>query len=76
MLPDGTMTHIFDSWVAFQAGQMLMDNPRLVQQSKNSHSLFVFDKNIQPGREVMVDSNRAGQSLPAGNVPVGAPSGT
>ena len=70
LLPDGTVTHGFNSWVAFQAGQMLMDNPRLVHDSKKSQSLFVFDKYNQPGREVMVDSNPA-----RNNVSPGAPSG-
>lgn len=75
MLPDGTTTHVYGPWVAFQAGQMLMDNPRLVQESKQNQPLFVFDKSMQPGREVMVESNPAGNRLPDDSLPVGAPAG-
>jgi hypothetical protein len=71
LLPDGTVTHLYNSWVSFQSGQMLMDNPRLVQDSKRDQSLFVFDKNVAPGREVMVDSNpardRFAPAAPSGN---------
>jgi hypothetical protein len=38
-------------------------------------SLFVFDKNVAPGREVMFDSNLAGSRMASDGPSKGAPSG-
>ncbi len=55
MLPDGTVTHRYNSFAHFQAGQMINDNPRLVAESLNSRPLFMIERN-KPGRDFLVDS--------------------
>lgn len=70
LLPDGTMTQAYTSWVAFQSGQMMMDNPRLQERSRLSRPMFVID-NFKPGREAIVGPGDGlpGRSIraPAGN---------
>lgn len=54
LLPDGTMTQSYTSWVAFQSGMMMMDNPRLQERSRLSRPMFMIDNNFKPGREAML----------------------
>ena len=75
LLPNGKVLQANSSWVAFQGGEMMIDNPRLVQQSKQSQSLFVLDSSISQGREVMADSETGTGGLPARILPVSAESG-
>jgi len=67
LLPDGTVTQRYTSFAQFQGMQMANDNPRLVQESKNSRPMFMIDH--QPGRDVMVDAGSyvTPATAPSGN---------
>ena len=74
LLPDGMVTQLFTSWVSYQGRKMLMDNPRLVQDSMKGRPLFVFDTNDKPGHEVMASAEATDSGFPARSMPA-APSG-
>lgn len=72
LLPDGTTTQLYSSWVSYQSGLMAMDNPRLQERKRLSQPMFVSD-GFKPGREAMLDSalgvKQSGRSAtaPSGN---------
>ncbi len=53
LLPDGTILQNYSSWLQYQFSQMMMDNPRLVEQARRSKTLFVLDNYQKPGREMI-----------------------
>jgi hypothetical protein len=85
VLPDGTIVQNYSSWLQYQHSQMMMDNPRLVDAALRSKTLFVLDKNVTPGREVLSHSSTiidglsvqslSSQSLTPESLSRGAPSG-
>jgi hypothetical protein len=66
MLPDGTVTHRYTSFLDYQALCLATDNPRLLQQSKAGTPLFLNDGAAAVGRDVMAP--------PSAAIPVAGPS--
>jgi hypothetical protein len=67
MLPDGTITQRYDSFLSFHARQLAGDNPRLVQQSKATRPMFLNDGAPSLGRDALLGP-------PSAAIPVSAPS--
>jgi hypothetical protein len=61
MLPDGTVTQRYNSFVQFQVMQMVNDNPRLVAEANKDKPIFMTDR--KPGRDVLLDAGS--QVIPA-----------
>jgi hypothetical protein len=54
LLPDGTVVQNYSSWLLYQYSLMVMQNPRLVEESRKGTALFVLDEARQPGgRDVL-----------------------
>ena len=67
MLPDGTVTQNFNSFLAYQSGRLATDNPRLVQQMKSGTPMFFHDGGISVGRDAYLGP-------PSAAIPVSGPS--
>ena len=67
MLPDGTITQKYNSFLAYQGGCLAADNPRLVQQSKAGVPLFLSEGRPTFGRDAMLEP-------PSAAIPVSGPS--
>ncbi len=74
VLPDGTVSETVGPWLAYQASQMLGDNPRLQLQASKSRTLFLMDHE-RPGREMLINPGTGGAYPGAPSSPVGAPLG-
>jgi len=74
MLPDGSTTHAYNSWVAFQGGRMMVDNPRLVELSRMSQPMFINEIS-KPGRELLIDPGSVGFGMQSHVAPTSAASG-
>ena len=75
LLPDGTVLQSYSSWLQYQFSQMMMDNPRLVEQARRSKTLFMLDNPPSPGRDVLEDPGTGAGGLSAQSVAPGAPNG-
>jgi hypothetical protein len=75
LLPDGTVVQNYSSWLQYQFAQMMMDNPRLVEQARRSKTLFVLDKTVTPGRDVLENPGTAIEGLSAQSLAPSAASG-
>ncbi|MGE5195245.1 MAG: hypothetical protein ACM3U2_22350 [Deltaproteobacteria bacterium] len=75
LLPDGTVVQSYSSWLQYQYAQMMMDNPRLVEQANRSRTLFVLDKAAKPGRDVLENSGTGFGGVSAPFAAPTAPSG-
>jgi hypothetical protein len=54
MLPDGTVVQNYSGWLHYQYSLMVMQNPRLVEESRKGTTLFVLDEARTPGgRDVL-----------------------
>jgi hypothetical protein len=67
LLPDGTITQNFDSFLSYHGRRMAVDNPRLVQQSKAVRPMFLNEGAPVFGRDALVGPTSAA-------IPVSGPS--